>query len=264
MCIPMTDEDNILDEIMDESSISVPDPVAREDVSDDLWTDLVKLTNPHLDDKVFAKKALKQEKPKHKEAFLYWNALDDKFRTDRAVAEQYSVSAAVVGKWRRSFNWEGRRNYMRQEDLKRLEDAASRTLEDELKGMLSTSGLVVKKFQEQLLSKKDVSIPDFIKIGEFLIKLHAALHGPKEEAVEDGTSLGKLETLLKEAGGDVKGLMTEILRATVGGDEKLPHDVGMAAEKGQELQESIIVNEIGGDDVVDLENDEDWANIAAS
>lgn len=242
------------DELNEEEEVALQVPATMDDISEDFWESFEKLKNPYLRDPKFAGKALKQEKPKHKKAFLYWSQLQDKFRTDKAVAEQFEVTAAVVGKWRKSFNWVERRNYMRKDDLEQMQEAASRSLSDEVLSMMGTSHLVLTAFRTQVSAGKiDVSVNDFIKIGEFMLKLRREL-GESANGEAKG-AVGRIENILSGAGADVKQLLVGFLQMTASEDADLPHDEILDAEYAKRAQEATLVQEIGEDEQVEFDEE---------
>lgn len=249
-------EDNELDEEI--TDLAVVDPADFDTVSDDLWQELEKLKNPYLKDSVFLKKALKQEKPVHKEAFLYWAALDGKYRTDKAIADKFKVSAAVVGRWRKSFNWDLRREYMRQEDMEQMKDAASRTLTDEVTKMISISNTAISSFQQQVASGAvRIGVTEFIRLGEFLIKLRREILGDGSGNGDGNVAVERIENLLGTTGLDVQALLTTHLKMVVSGNAPLPHDEIIDARVSEQVQEAVIIDEIGEDEQIDLDEDYD-------
>lgn len=249
-------EDSELDEEI--TDLAVVDPADFDTVSDDLWQELEKLKNPYLKDPVFLKKALKQEKPVHKEAFLFWSQLEGKYRTDKAIADKFEVSAAVVGRWRKSFNWDLRRDYMRQEEMEQMKDAASRTLTDEVTKMISISNTAIGSFQQQVASGAvRIGVTEFIRLGEFLIKLRREILGDSSGNGDGNVSVEKIENLLSTSGDDIKLLMMAQMKMMISGNVPLPHDGIIDAKVSEQVQEAIIIDEIGEDEQIDLDEEYD-------
>ena len=232
------------------------DPVENLDrLDEDLLKELQKLKNPNLD--VASFKPLKQEKPVHRDAFLYWMNLVDNERTNRNVAEQFGVSIAIVGRWKKSFNWDVRRDYLRKEELKSIEKVAKTTLSTDLMATLNTINTVKQNFHNNVKANKvDVSVQDFIKICKLQIELRGALEG--EDNGGDSDMLAKLEKVLKGSG-DVAGMLIKNMNVMISGEVPLPHDVIIEGEVKHHEQEIIDLNDIGEDDE-DVE-EEEWSEI---
>lgn len=241
-------------------SVITPDPVDSDKLSDDLWAEMVKLKNPYLENTTF--KPIKKEDPKHKDAFLFWSSISDNFRTDKAVAEKFEVSAAVVGRWRKSFNWAVRREHMQQDNLERVQDAASRGLGNQVLKMVSTVDLVCDSFHNQVaMNRVDISVQDFIKLCELGIRLRKEL-GEDLGNREGSDVVQRIENVLSGAGGDVKQLLVGSLNMFVSGSAKLPHDEILEAAAARETQEIIEINEIGEEYEEDDDDDSEYANTA--
>lgn len=239
-------EDNFVEDA--ESSL-VPSPVDVDRLSDDLQDDLLKLANPYLKDPKF--KPLRKEIAQHREAFLYWSMLLEKERTDRAVANKFNTSAAAVGRWRKSFNWEARLEYMRREDLEAKTEAIKSSTTDVIFSMLAVSNLVVESFRRKIaLNEVKISIKDFVDIGRFAVELRKELKGAGKE---NGDLLNRLDTLVANTEGGAKQLIINNLVTYISGEQKLPHDAIIESNKAIEIQGQIENEEIG-----ESESEEFW------
>jgi hypothetical protein len=231
----------------DEDSSLVPSPIDTDRLSDDLWNEIEKLKNPYLRDKKF--KPLRKESPKHRQAFLFWMQLADSLRTDRTVAQEFNESSAAVGRWRKSFNWKGRMEYLNRDSLQKVQESALRTTGDDVLKMLSTSSVVMTSFHNQVAAGKvKLTANDFVNIGRFMLQLR------KELATDPGGSdaVGRIEAVLNTAGKEVNQLFVNQLQMYVSGAQPLPHDEIIDADASRRIQNVLECREIGDDEPVEF------------
>lgn len=213
-------DDEFFDDELDETT-----PVlALDTVSNDYWKDFKSLANPHLDNQTFAKKALKTEKSVHRDAFLFWYQLVKGMQTNRAVANEFKVSPAAVGLWRKSFNWDVRRDAMRESDLQRIEDAATTTLSGEIMQFISLAKLARSQFAKKVeTGKQEMTVTDIIKLTELEMKLLKELHG-EASGGGDGGLFDRVQGLLGDASEGTRSLLLMVAEKVITGKTSLPHD----------------------------------------
>jgi hypothetical protein len=201
-----------------EDSQLAPMDIGDEDT---FWKQFDALKNPHLADPKFAEKRIVKEAPTHKAAFLYWMQLSPAYRTDRAVAEKYAVSAAVVGKWRKSFNWEGRLALLLEEDAQTAIAVAKRTLTDDLNMLLGAGKAALDLFAMRVHSGEiDVSAKDFVLISQEIRAIRRELMS--EETPEEsgsGSSLDRIGQIMNKIGESGKQVLINALQVQIGGEK---------------------------------------------
>ncbi len=245
-------------ELMDEeletpdSSLATLDEVAE---SADFWDQFEALKNPYLSDPDFIKKKVKKEAPLHRAAFLYWCQLQASRRTDIAVAKNYKVSAAMVGKWRRSFNWEARLELLTKEDAERQIATAKRTLADDLTIILAAGKAAIDLFVDRVASREiDISPRDFVLISQEIRSIRRELAG-ETDGGETGSALDKMTRAVKSIGDDGKDVLIKALEIQIGGGG-LPHDGAVEAHAARIIQGQIETDEIGEEiDFEEIEQD---------
>ena len=243
-------------EELHESSIVVSDGLEREE---NWWKQFDTLDNPDLDDPKFKSKAIKVESPKHRAAFLYWMQLAPSLRTDKAVSDHFKVSAAVVGKWRKSFNWQRRLELILKEDIENAIAVSKQSFADNMNLILSASTAALRLFKRKIDSgEMDVSVKDFVLLSQEMRAVKRELM----EVEDDGSSRGgnnpmdRIEGILNSFGESnadilVKALQVEIMDKSSG---------QRVVEKVDARQEQTLVElcEIGEDEAVDFDGDSTW------
>ncbi len=238
---------------------NLPVPVTVDELTDDIWEDLEGLKNPHLDIPGF--KALKKEGPIHRQAFHIYLKLADTVRTDKAVAEKLeaqggSVTAAAIGKWRKSFNWEARLDHIREDDLEREGLVSARSYTDQIKSVLSTLELSMKAFQVQVQAGEIKITPEtYMKMANFALELKRELSGDPLE--KDSSMIGNLAKILDGADTKILSVMVNNMKTYISqGNSPLDRDIQM--KEARVMQDVIEANEIGGDgfsDYSDVDNE---------
>lgn len=216
---------DIVEEEFFEDELDEPTPVlALDTVSKEYWKDIKSLANPHLDNQAFARKALKAEKPVHRDAFLYWYQLAPGMQTNRAVSNEFKVSPAAIGLWRKSFNWDVRRDAIRESDLQRIEEAATTTLSAEIMQFISLAKLARSQFAKKIaMGTQEMTVTDVIKLTELEIKLLRELHGEGGSG-GDGGLFGRVQGLLGDASEGTRSLLLMVAEKVITNKTPLPHD----------------------------------------
>jgi hypothetical protein len=236
-----------------------------EEIPEDseFWSKLDALGNPYVnDDPSFAEKRLKRESPKHRAAFLYWCRLHSGFRTDAAVADKYKVSRAMVGKWRKSFNWEYRLEVISNEDAKRQLEVSNRTVADDINLILGAGKEAIDVFLLDVRDGKVTITPkDFVAIGEMMLRLRdAGSQANDSPGSNSGNSpLDKLERMFNSIGDNGAQVLVKALQVEVGGD--IPADRLAKAQARKMEQDAIGITEIGDTaDQVEFNDDVQWTD----
>ncbi len=223
-------EEEFFDEELDETTpVLTLDTMSKESLDD-----FKSLANPHLDNQAFAKKALKTEKAVHRDAFLYWYQLAPGMQTNRAVADEFKVSPAAIGLWRKSFNWDVRRDAMRESDLQGIEDAATTTLSGEIMQFISLAKLARSQFAKRVATgKQEMTVTDIIKLTELEIKLLKELHG--EESGGDGGLFDRVQGLLGDSSSETRSLLMLVAEKVITNKSTLPHDALVEANIAKQV-----------------------------
>lgn len=206
------------------------------------WSELDKIKNPHLGEKGFH--PLKQEKDVHRAAFLYWIRLDDSNRTDKAVADKFQKSPAIVGRWRKSFNWEARRIALLREDLKAKAEVATTTISDDLISILQGCKLITTSFiQDVKANNVQIGVKDFIQICDLMLKIRRELNITGSSP--DNKDIDELDKILDKQAEGTRSLIAGFIGMIVSGKAAIPADQIIEADAARVIQNATEIYEIG-------------------
>jgi hypothetical protein len=240
------------DSEMDEESFESPSSEKALVLSEEFWAEFGRLKNPHL---ATLKNPVKKETSRMKEAFLFWALMPDGSRTYKAVGDKFNVTSAIVGRWGKSFNWDGRLEVMRQQDLERFKEAESSNLSNDLTRMVSSARLAMQKFDKDIQSNSlKISVNDFINIGKFLVSIRKELSG--DNSAGSSEALRQIDGLMSTIGGDVNTLLVNFVNATINNNETLPHDELLEAKAAQIIENAAEQEEAGDSEEEEDEFDE--------
>lgn len=243
----------------------IPEHVPDDD--DDFWKRLDELKNPYVADPSFEEKRLKKETPKHRAAFLYWCRLHPAYRTDKAVADKYKVSAAMVGKWRKSFNWTRRLEVLMEEDAERQLAVAKRTITDDLNLILGASKEAVDLFLSDVREGRvELTAKDFVQVCEMMLRIRKEIEGsPISGNGGEMSALDRIAATMNQIGEGSKEVLVRSLLVQITGDNKIPADRLVEARAARVIQEDIEANEIGEEpDDVEFNDTTNWENASTA
>jgi len=268
VCVGLMDimtQDADLQEAIDDGLVSDLLPVQQLGEPDSFWSQFEELKNPYLKDPEFKRRQVKTEAPVHKAAFLYWMQLAGSHRTDRAVATKYDVTAAMVGKWRKSFNWQGRYELLLKEDAEEAVEVARRTLRDDLNNLLTACDAGIRLFKEQVKSGAvEITAKDFVLLSQEIRSIRRELEDDSDRGAlnESGNSLDKIAALADKLGATGRDVLVQALSVQVAGGRKISHEASLEAATAKDIQDKVDLSEIGEseDDDVEFNHEVSWSD----